>query len=477
MTIPSNYVQSQSSSVGVAKAEAIAKIGSKGLGYEVTSMTGYERNHNLVGSEAFNTYARILNNNSTAWALYYVQYVMMQQVEFFVKPGKNKKSTQILEASLRNIKQKWLLHKASLALPFGYSLVECLYDVNEKGQIVIKGLGFRPQSSIASWGFDEQVNSYVSAFQEDMFGARRNAVEIPLKKCLHFRLSPGFDESPEGRSQLRTAVRPFQYIETIQETEAIGIDRDLTGIPKLQVPMEITLGSASAEEQARYAEAKKLVASVRQGQFAGLVLPSEKLRDGTESGWKFEVVTSGGSKLINTNEIVKRYEVEILMLGLFEVLILGMQGKPGSNALASEQTTFGAMAIGTILGYVIEEMNRQRDFLMELNGISKNETWAEFAHTDIEKLDFAKVADFINKLPGLFPENEQLSKYCHELINLPFDADAFREAQEEKKKASPEGTKKPDPNLPEEDSEPGEATPNSATKDDSAPNGEETSQS
>jgi hypothetical protein len=418
---------------GQARVTSISK--NEGLvGKEITSWTGYEKNANLKGQQGIQTYQRILNNNSTAWALYYVQYVMLQQVKFEIRPGKNKKSTQILEASLANIKQKWLMHKASLALPFGYSLIEVGLEVNSKGHIIISKLGFRPQASIESWGYDDSSESYVSAIQNTGMG---KYAEIPLKKCLHFRLSPDFDASPEGRSQLRTGVRPYQYIETIQETEGIGIDRDLTGIPLLEVPMEITLPTASEEEQARYAEAKRLVSSIRQGQFAGLVLPSEMSHDNTPSGWKFKVITSGGSKLINTNEIVKRYEVEILMLGLFEVLILGMQGKPGSNALASEQTTFGAMAIGSAIEYITEEMNNFADTLFELNGLNApREDLARFAPSDIESLDFSKIGDFISKLPALFPDSPELAEFCHKLIGAPFNEKEWMAWYEEKKAKS-----------------------------------------
>lgn len=458
METVSNYVTSQPSSATLATPKAISK--NEGLaGREITSWTGYERNSNLRGQEGIRTYMRILNNNSTAWALYYVQYVMLSQVGIKIKPGKNKKSTQILEESLKNIKVKDLFHKASLSLPFGFALMEVQFEINESGRVIVKKLGHRPQSSIESWGMND--GEYVSAIQNTGMG---KYVEIPLWKCLHFKLMPGFDDSPEGRSQLRTAVRPFQYIETIQETEGIGIDRDLTGIPKLEVPMEITLPTASEEEQARYTEAKKMVASVRQGQFAGLVLPSEERPDGMKSGWRFSVVTSGGSKLINTNEIVKRYEVEILMIGLFEVLILGMQGKPGSNALASEQTTFGAMAIGTAIGLIFEELNRLRDKLMILNGIDDKKGWAEFEPSDIEKLDFTKIADFVQKMKSLFPDSVELSRFMHDQVGIPFDEKKIAEELEKKKqqnemiKANPADPNDPNAEKPQGES-PKEADP------------------
>src|SRR5437016_1603691 len=72
--------------------------------------------------------------------------------------------------------------------------------------------------------------------------------EIPIEKSLLFRTTSARG-NPEGRSALRGAFTSWYYLKRIREYEAIGIERDLAGMPTFGVPLEVLLG-ANGEAQA-----------------------------------------------------------------------------------------------------------------------------------------------------------------------------------------------------------------------------------
>ena len=60
-------------------------------------------------------------------------------------------------------------------------------------------------------------------------------VTLPIEKCLLFRTTT-VKGNPEGRSMLRNAYRPWYMKKRIEEFEAIGVERDLAGLPVGKVP-------------------------------------------------------------------------------------------------------------------------------------------------------------------------------------------------------------------------------------------------
>lgn len=58
---------------------------------------------------------------------------------------------------------------------------------------------------------------------------------IPMSKAMLFR-TESVKDNPEGRSILRNAYRSWYFKRRIQEIEAIGIERDLAGLPVIHAP-------------------------------------------------------------------------------------------------------------------------------------------------------------------------------------------------------------------------------------------------
>lgn len=106
------------------------------------------------------------------------------------------------------------------------------------------------------------------------FDAKGGRFFIPIEKALLFRTSARA-ENPEGRSILRNAYLPWDRKTKIEIIEAIGVERDLVGIPIAWVPAEIASAAAGTKQREIYDKWRQMVTRVRRDEQEGLVLPLE----------------------------------------------------------------------------------------------------------------------------------------------------------------------------------------------------------
>lgn len=128
---------------------------------------------------------------------------------------------------------------------------------------------------------------------------------------------------------MRNAYRPWYFKRRIQEIEAIGIERDLAGLPVFHAPDGTDIWDDTDPDMVKInAALTKMVKSVRRDEYEGLVLPH---------GFEFELVSTGGARQFDTNAIINRYDTKIAMTVLADFLMLG-HNKVGSFALSSDKT-------------------------------------------------------------------------------------------------------------------------------------------
>ena len=150
-----------------------------------------------------------------------------------------------------------------------------------------------------------------------------------------------------------------------------------------------------------------------------MVVPSEDL--GTEkTGYRFRLLSTGGSRQLDVDKIITRYESRIATSLLASFMLLG-QNQHGSFALASSQTDIFATALGALLDNITETFNRFAvNRLMELNAYPR-EVWPRLTHGDIETPSLQEVADFVSKLTmaGVVIPNADLENRLLGMANLP----------------------------------------------------------
>src|SRR5690606_32460821 len=136
--------------------------------------------------------------------------------------------------------QSWLdfVQEALTMLQFGFSVHEIVYKRAHDGSIRWKKLPIRGQDTIHTWVFDDEGGIKGIEQRVDWQPGKPPTVFIPIEKLLLFRTS-STKNSPEARSVLRTAYRPYYFKKRIEVIEAIGIERNLAGYPVLYVQEEL----------------------------------------------------------------------------------------------------------------------------------------------------------------------------------------------------------------------------------------------
>lgn len=255
----------------------------------------------------------------------------------------------------------------------------------DDGRIGWRKFAPRSQNTLYEWEFDK--NGGLDAFwQLDPYRHVRSATEytlsdsilalpagtlrIPIEKGLLFTTTQA-SASPEGKSLLRGAYRPWYFKKRIEEIEAIGIERDLAGLPVIHAPMNIFGPNASEDGKAMFADLSEAVQNIRRDQQDGLVFPVAFDNETGKELFKFELLSTGGSRQLDTNDIVTRKNMEMAMSVLADFMA-GGQGESGASsfALSQDKTNLFAMALDSYLQSVAEVLMRHAvPRLLRVNGI------------------------------------------------------------------------------------------------------------
>lgn len=324
-------------------------------------------------------------------------------------------------------------------LPYGWNVSEILYKLRfgddgeptknsmyNDGMVGWRRFATRPQDTLNNWEF---TNGYCTALiQADPVDGKLK--RVPLSKAIHLKTTTNKD-NPEGKSILRNSYRSWYFKRNIENIEAIGIERDLAGLPVLGIPPEWLEENASEDEQRMLLEAKAIVTGIKRDENEGVVLPL-MYDDRGNKLIELQLMTSGGQRQFDTSVVVERYDRSMAMSVLADFMMLGHKNV-GSFALSATKTTMFALAITAWMDFIQEAVRKQAIIpLMRYNGfpiaLAPN-----LKHSDIGTRDLAQLATYIKELTAagapLFP-NPRLEAFLLDQAGLPVPTDAERAQQE-----------------------------------------------
>lgn len=323
------------------------------------------------------------------------------------KSGEDLAAAALLEAAMEEVNIHDVVEEVCTMFPFGWALFEVTNQL-KNGKILWKKFGFRGQDSLYKWEFDPSGTpvAFIQRAAPDY-----KEVRIPLDKCLLFRTSKEKD-NPEGLSVLRAAYKPYFYKRTIEEVEAMGAERDLLGIPIMEVPW-------GATEQ-EIAECQAIVENVKNDDQAGIVLTA--LGPEPHQRYNFKLVTGQGSsgKVSFTDRLVTRYSNEIASVVLAQFIRLGMQSG-GSYNLSSDQRDLFQIAVSGWMMAIKDKFNEAAKALLEANGMRGK---AKLEHGRIAQLNLQTFTNFLvsgvqNKFLTITREDENWLRHEAEMPDLP----------------------------------------------------------
>ena len=400
--------------------DVFVEVGTTGLNRQ-GGMIDQEWLRQLQGARAYRTYTEMRDNDAVVGAILYAIETLIRQVEWTVKPAEDtheaREAAQFLESCLVDMAVDWetFLSEVLTMLPYGYSLFETVYKLRggpdqdderyksryDDGRIGWRKFAVRGQDTIERWEFSEE-GTVEGAYQNAP--PTYSSVLIPMDKCLLFRTKVERN-NPEGRSLLRNAYRSWYFLKRLQEIEAIGVERDLAGLPVMHVPIEVMSPTATAAQKSLRSSLEQVIQQIRRDEREGVLMPSELDRDGKPTGYKLSLLTTGGSRAMDTDKIIRRYESRISMskTALFATSL--------RSILESISGTFNNTAVRR---------------LFELNPEFPEHCWPELVYGDIETQDLKSMGSYLQSLAaaGLITPDPELEDTLREMASLPVTAAA-----------------------------------------------------
>lgn len=262
-------------SISIEKAEVprmqLSEVGYTGL--KISSGRIYEDlKRELTFPDSCITYKQMSYDPTIAAGLMYFESQMVN-ASWRVSPpvdatDEEKKQASIVQQMMDDMEHTWsdFIKEASSMNIYGFApheivLRKRLYSKGSKyndGLIGWQKLPIRSQDSISKWIYSEDGRDLV-ALEQTVNVTSTNGrysslvsgqpITIPRQKFLLFRTGSK-RENPEGTSLLKACYYPWRYRTAIEETEAVGIARDLNGLPVIYIPPQYMAPDASPEQKA-----------------------------------------------------------------------------------------------------------------------------------------------------------------------------------------------------------------------------------
>ncbi len=384
----------------------------------------------LKGSKAYKRYSEMRDNSAVVGASLEAIRLLAIKPDWYVLPGgetpADKEAADFLTGVINDMETPWKTHVSEVVtMEFGWALKEITYKQRlgdqddplkhskfEDGRVAWRDLPFRKQETIDSWDFDPETQALKGWYQQPPPDYVKRY--IPAEKFLLFRA--GNTQSPEGRSILRNAYKSFYYLKHIENAEAIGIERDATGMPILYAP-ESVLSNSTLRSQY-----ETLVTTLKRGESEGLMLSNKRDAQGNRL-FELQLLGSSGPRQFNIDKVIQRKNTEISQSMLTDFIQVGHEGV-GSYALAADKHSIFADSVTSRLNDIKGVMNYQAiPRLFRLNDFAVVEL-PKLAFTEITQRDLNALGTYLVNLKNagmdIFPSTDgSTEKYLLKAGGLP----------------------------------------------------------
>lgn len=387
----------------------------------------------LKGKTGMQEFKQMSDNDATVGGVLFAYENLLRRVKWDVTPysaaPNDIENADFVRECMHDMSHSWedFISEILSMLVFGWASHEIVYkrrlgpaqqDASKRskfndGKIGWRKLPIRAQETLERWEFDDD-GGIKGWHQQPESG---DAVFLPIEKLLHFRTTCK-KNNPEGKSILRAAYVSYFRKRELERIEAIGIERDLAGLPQLYLPTEMFEDGLSSQLEAY----KKIARNIRRDEQGCLVLPSIFDENGNRL-LEFNLIGTGSARIVDTNVPIMRYTKAIATSMLADTLLLG-QDKVGSYSLASSKTQLFVVSLGTVLDGIASIINRYAiPRLLQVNGVSIEDGLPTVGHGDIEKPEIEILARAIADItaaggmqPGASSKDEN---YFRQMLGLP----------------------------------------------------------
>ena len=356
----------------------------------------------LKGDKAIRTWREMSRYDAVVRQSLLAYEMLIRRIAWWMEPGeagnaKSEEAAEFVEGCRDDMSHSWgsMIGEILTYLPFGWEFSEIVYKQRRGPNPTSPGSGSRfkdgrwgwrkiagrAQDTRKGWLRDE-AGGIRALIQTDP--ATRQEILIPLQKGLLFRTTTE-SGNPEGRSMLEGAFLDWYFKKQIREIEAIGVERDLAGLPVAFVPPSLLMSGASAGDAALLSSIKEMIVNIRRDEQEGVIFPLVFDEAGHQL-YDLKLLSSGGARQFDINAILQRFDARIAGTLMSDFIMLG-HGQSGSWALSSDKTEMFEVALESVADTIEEVFNRHAiPRLLELNGMDPTEP-PVLKHGPVERVD------------------------------------------------------------------------------------------
>jgi len=286
-----------------------------------------------------------------------------------------KERAATIGSMMHDMEHPWseFISEALTAQTYGFSILEKVYRKRKKskgskfddGLIAWKKIPLRAQESIDKFIYDERGDEIIGVKQDPSklgsaaagrYSLRTTtAIVLPKAKFLHFRVGKHRGD-PFGKSPLRDAYTSWKYLTAIEEIEAHGVAKDLSGLPILSIPPQYLSDDATPSQKAMRAYWENSMRNLQMNQQSAMILPNAYDPETRQPLFKLELLSLDGKKAMDTGK-VKDYYKNLIFTTLFsDVLTMG-QNNTGSFALGQIKNSLTGSYAEALLDSMVDVLN------------------------------------------------------------------------------------------------------------------------
>jgi hypothetical protein len=210
------------------------------------------------------------------------------------------------------------------------------------------------------------------------------------------------NNDPSGRSILRNSYASYTYLSNLQAIEAIAVERELNGIPIGRIAAEYLSPEATADQVSLRNQMEKILRDLKFNEQGYALLPSDVYQDsdGKPTNTRImdiELISSNGTRNIDINPIIQRYQHDIARSVMAEFLMLG-GGANGSYALSKSKTDLFLRSMESYINSIFDVINKQLiEPLWHLNGLDFD-LMPKIVAGDVAPHDLREISGFLRNL-------------------------------------------------------------------------------
>lgn len=378
-------------------------------------------------------YTEMASNDAIISGFLFAINAILTGVDWHVEPERpgdaaDVEAARFVSECLRDLDDTWpsdVISEILSLLVYGWQFTEVTYKKRDgrqtdplksskydDGLLGWRSFSPRSQEALQRWDFDD--NGRVRGMIQ-LAPPTYEEVLIPISRALLFRLNP-VKNNPEGKSLLRGAVRPYWFKKRLQELEAIGVERDLAGLPVFYVDPRLFFD----DEYTQHLDAwKNVVRNLRRDEQEGVVIPNVYDENGHRL-YELTLLSTGSRRQSASNDIIERFNAEIAMSALSDFMLLG-HTRTGAFALSKTKTDLFSTAFGYVLSVIANEINeREVPRLLALNAMHGEcrLVHGKPGHVDVEKFSAMLKNLTAARLPLASPDGKR-ERFVFEQLGLP----------------------------------------------------------